>query len=76
MQQLALELGPEAKFKRTTAAVYFGKPDVTVPDPYFGGKGPDRTGCNLCGGCMLGCRYNAKNTLDKNYLWLAQQAGE
>lgn len=75
MQELAPALGPEARFKRTNAAVYFGTPNVTVPDPYFDGKGPDRTGCNLCGGCMLGCRYNAKNTLDKNYLWLARQHG-
>ena len=55
--------------------VYFGKQGVTVPDPYFEGKGPDRTGCIQCGGCMLGCRYNSKNTLDKNYLYLAQQLG-
>ncbi|MCJ7715371.1 MAG: hypothetical protein MUO54_02470, partial [Anaerolineales bacterium] len=50
---------------------FFGKADETVPDPYFDGKGPERTGCNFCGGCMTGCRYNAKNTLDKNYLHLA-----
>lgn len=75
MQQLADELGPSAHFKKTRVAVHFGKPGVTVPDPYFDGKGPDRTGCTLCGGCMLGCRFNAKNTLDKNYLHLAQQAG-
>lgn len=75
MQQLARELGDEKAFERTDVAVYFGKVGETVPDPYFDGKGPDRTGCNLCGGCMLGCRYNAKNTLDKNYLYLAQQSG-
>ena len=46
-----------------------------MPDPYFGGDGPERTGCNHCGGCMLGCRFGAKNTLDKNYLHFAQQRG-
>lgn len=55
--------------------VFFGEPDVTVKDPYFGGEGPDRTGCNQCGGCMVGCRYNAKNTLMKNYLYFAEKKG-
>ncbi len=75
MQQLATDWGRTEAFEKTDVAVYFGKPGVTVQDPYFEGKGPDRTGCNLCGGCMLGCRFNAKNTLDKNYLYLAQQLG-
>lgn len=75
MQELAKRIGKEDKFDTSTVAVYFGKPGVTVPDPYFEGKGPDRTGCIQCGGCMLGCRYNSKNTLDKNYLYLAQQLG-
>ncbi len=73
MQKLAEQIGKSAHFSATTAAVYFGKPDVTVKDPYFAGKGPDRTGCIHCGACMTGCRHNAKNTLDKNYLHLAQQ---
>ncbi|MBT8218684.1 MAG: GMC family oxidoreductase, partial [Bacteroidia bacterium] len=75
MKRLAQEIGREDHFEPTKVAVYFGKPGVTVPDPYFGGKGPDRTGCALCGECMTGCRHNAKNTLDKNYLYLAQQLG-
>lgn len=75
MQTLAETIGDKNAFEKTEVAVYFGKPGETVPDPYFGGKGPDRTGCILCGGCMLGCRYNSKNTLDKNYLHLAQQLG-
>ena len=75
MQQLATEIGRPEAFEKTDVAVYFGKPEVTVPDPYFDGQGPDRTGCCLCGGCMVGCRFNAKNTLDKNYLHLAQKAG-
>jgi len=75
MLQLAEELNKTQDFEKTDVAVYFGKPGVTVSDPYFDGKGPDRTGCTLCGGCMVGCRFDAKNTLDKNYLHLAQQLG-
>ncbi len=75
MQKLAEQIGKSGHFAPTTAAVYFGEPDVTVKDPYFEGKGPDRTGCIHCGACMTGCRHNAKNTLDKNYLYLAQQLG-
>ncbi len=63
------------KFEPARVAVYFGEPEKTVPDPYFGGEGPDRTGCTQCGACMIGCRHNAKNTLDKNYLWLAEKRG-
>ena len=75
LQQLAREMGKEDFFCPTNVAVYFGEPGVAVADPYFNGRGPDRTGCVFCGGCMLGCRHNSKNTLDKNYLHLAQQHG-
>jgi cholesterol oxidase len=75
MQSLAAEMGIEEAFQKTDVSVYFGTPGETVSDPYFDGKGPDRTGCIQCGGCMLGCRHNAKNTLDKNYLYLAQKSG-
>lgn len=75
LKQLAKETGKEEKFKATNVAVYFGEPGVSAEDPFFEGKGPERSGCIFCGGCMLGCRYNAKNTLDKNYLHLAQQNG-
>ncbi|RJP91505.1 MAG: GMC family oxidoreductase [Desulfobacteraceae bacterium] len=75
LRQLAMEIGKADGFMPTTAGVYFGKPGETVPDPYFDGKGPDRTGCVFCGGCMLGCRFNSKNTLDKNYLHLAMGQG-
>ncbi|MGW7415558.1 GMC oxidoreductase [Streptomyces sp. NPDC054863] len=50
-------------------------PGQEVPDPYFGGKGPARKGCTECGECMTGCRHGAKNTLNENYLHLAEQAG-
>lgn len=75
LKQLAGQMGKGDQFRQTTVAVYFGEPEKTVPDPYFDGNGPDRTGCKFCGGCMLGCRFNSKNTLDKNYLYLAQQHG-
>lgn len=75
LMAVAEEIGRSDRFEPTHVAVYFGEPDVTVPDPYHGGEGPDRTGCVLCGGCMTGCRFGAKNTLDKNYLWLAEKRG-
>jgi cholesterol oxidase len=50
-------------------------PNETFPDPFFGGAGPPRTTCIACGGCMMGCRYGAKNTLDLNYLYLAEEGG-
>lgn len=75
LNELARNMGKQEDFHHTRVAVHFGKPGKTVEDPYFNGRGPTRTGCIECGGCMLGCRYNAKNTLDKNYLYLAQQEG-
>ncbi|MDX1523483.1 MAG: GMC oxidoreductase, partial [Anaerolineae bacterium] len=75
LQAAAQAQGYGDSFYATEVGIYFGKPGVTVPDPYFGGSGPERTGCILCGGCMVGCRHGAKNTLDKNYLYLAEQAG-
>jgi cholesterol oxidase len=62
-------------FTPTDLSIFFGDPDTTVSDPYFGGEGPDRVGCTFCGACMVGCRHGAKNTLDKNYLYLAEKAG-
>ncbi len=75
LKQLAEESGKADQFAPANVGVFFGKPGETVPDPYFDGKGPERTGCTFCGGCMTGCRHNAKNSLDKNYLHLAQQLG-
>ena len=75
LQELAKEMGRESDFEHTNVAVYFGKEGEKVKDPYFKGDGPNRTGCIYCGGCMTGCRHNAKNTLDKNYLYLAQKKG-
>jgi cholesterol oxidase len=74
-RDIATELGQEETFQPAPVAVYFGEPGVTVPDPYFGGSGPARSGCNFCGNCMVGCRFNGKNTLDKNYLYFAERYG-
>lgn len=75
LKEIARQRGTEATFQPTQVGVFFGEEEVSVPDPYFGGTGPDRTGCNFCGGCMVGCRYNAKNTLVKNYLYFAEKNG-
>jgi len=75
LRAIARDLGREQHFEATDVAVYFGEPGKTVPDPFFGGEGPERTGCTHCGGCMTGCRVGAKNTLDQNYLHLAEKRG-
>jgi len=75
LREVAEEAGCGHTFAMQDVGVFFGEPEVTVPDPYFDGRGPERTGCCFCGGCMVGCRHNAKNTLDKNYLHLAEQLG-
>lgn len=72
---LSKRLGNEDSFEATKVAVYFGDAGKEVADPYFQGQGPSRTGCIGCGECMTGCRHNAKNTLDKNYLHLAKRLG-
>jgi cholesterol oxidase len=75
LKQLAQELGSSARCERVDVGVFFDKPGVEVDDPYFGGQGPRRVGCTECGACMTGCRVGAKNTLDKNYLHLAEKRG-
>jgi cholesterol oxidase len=80
MKEVADDMGCGDTFVPTPVGVFFGPdgvkaPGVTVPDPYFGGAGPERTGCLECGSCMTGCRFGAKNTLLKNYLGLAESAG-
>jgi cholesterol oxidase len=78
-QQLAREMarhfGNPDGFTRSPTGVFFGTPGQTVKDPYFGGEGPDRTGCTRCGACMVGCRVGAVNSLVKNYLWFAEKRG-
>ncbi len=75
LKDFAEERGMGRTFRATEVGAYFGDPGALVPDPYFGGAGPARAGCRHCGGCMVGCRYNAKNTLPKNYLYFAEKNG-
>jgi cholesterol oxidase len=75
MRAIAEEMGVGHTYRRTPVGVYFGAAGTTVDDPFFGGAGPRRTGCIECGNCMIGCRFNAKNRLDLNYLHLAEGLG-
>ena len=75
LKEMAEERGMGHTFRATDVGAYFGESGVTVRDPFFGGEGPDRAGCQHCGGCMVGCRHNAKNTLPKNYLYFAEKRG-
>lgn len=75
IRRIAVRMGVGDTVRPVDVGVYRGEPRVTVEDPYFGGAGPQRTGCRECGGCMVGCRYDAKNTLDRNYLHLAEAGG-
>ena len=80
MRTVAERMGVGASFRSAPVGVVFGRegrkePGVSVPDPFFGGLGPDRRGCLECGECMIGCRHGAKNRLDLNYLALAERAG-
>jgi cholesterol oxidase len=80
MKRVATRMGVADTFRQTPVGVFFGRdgrkePGVEVDDPYFGGAGPKRRGCLEVGECMTGCRHGAKNTLVKNYLYLAEKAG-
>ncbi|HEX5309583.1 MAG TPA: GMC family oxidoreductase [Solirubrobacteraceae bacterium] len=89
LRELGEELGVSDTYKKTPVGVYFGEPGAAraegadgdegvagaVRDPFFGGEGPDRTPCSLCGRCMVGCPHGSKNTLVKNYLFLAEKRG-
>ena len=75
MRRVAVDMGVGDTYRKPPVGVYMGEPGVSVEDPYFGGEGPARTGCTLCGSCMAGCRDGAKNTLPKNYLWFAERDG-
>jgi cholesterol oxidase len=78
LKEIAGSLGTAGTFQPTPVGTLFGpagEEGRQVPDPFFGGEGPDRNYCRHCGGCMVGCRYNAKNTLVKNYLYFAEKWG-
>ncbi len=75
LKEYGEEIGVGETFTNTRIGVFFDQPGKEVPDPYFDGEGPARTGCMRCGSCMVGCRHGAKNTLVKNYLWFAEKLG-
>jgi len=75
LKECAIGMDKRNRYHKVDVGIYFGNSGETKKDPYFDGAGPDRSGCVLCGGCMVGCRFNAKNTLDKNYLYLAKKNG-
>ncbi len=75
LKDYAEEIGRSDYFKPSEVGVFFGNPEEEVPDPYFGGQGPPRRGCTQTGHCMVGCRDGGKNSLDKNYLYLAENLG-
>jgi cholesterol oxidase len=75
LKKVADDMGRGHTWHRADVGVYFGEKGKTASDPFFEGKGPERTGCTLCGGCMIGCRVGAKNSLDYNYLYLAEKLG-
>ncbi|WP_421732204.1 FAD-dependent oxidoreductase [Cellulomonas sp.] len=75
VRKAAVDLGVGDSFRLAPVGVVFGVPGARVPDPFFGGAGPERRGCLECGECMTGCRHGAKNTLPTNYLYLAERAG-
>ena len=79
LRDVAGDMGIGESYRPTPVGVYFGDgnacPGQETADPFFGGQGPARRSCIQCGECMTGCRHNAKNTLVKNYLYLAERAG-
>lgn len=76
LKDMAKIIGMEKSFYPTEVGVYFGNgPGEKHPDPFFNGEGPERSGCIGCGGCMVGCQHGAKNSLDMNYLFLAEKKG-
>lgn len=75
IREYGASIGQAETFAHTDVGVFFGEAGKKVPDPFFGGEGPERVGCTHCGACMVGCKVGAKNTLDRNYLYLAEKKG-
>src|SRR5690606_7727454 len=75
LREIAGETGRADAWRPNPVGIWFGEPGREAPDPYFDGEGPPRRGCARCGGCFTGCRHGAKNSLDLNYLWLAERRG-
>jgi cholesterol oxidase len=75
LAETAEAMGSGSTYGPVPNGIYFGEPDQVATDPYFNGQGPERKGCGLCGDCLVGCRQGSKNSLDKNYLYLAEAKG-
>ena len=75
LEQTSERMGKRSTFGPTPNAIFFGEPGKSMPDPFFGGEGPDRKGCHFCGGCLTGCDTGSKNSLYQNYLYLARRKG-
>ncbi|NOY69522.1 MAG: GMC family oxidoreductase [Deltaproteobacteria bacterium] len=75
LEKTAEAMNAQNSFGPTPNGIYFGTPEVMKPDPFFNGAGPHRAGCHLCGRCLTGCSHGSKNSLDKNYLYLAERLG-
>jgi len=75
LRATARAMGAADTFGPVPQGIYFGSPGKTAADPFFEGAGPERKGCTRCGGCLTGCSEGSKNSLDKNYLYLAEKLG-
>jgi cholesterol oxidase len=75
LRATADQLGVADTFAAVPNAVYFGQPEDASRDPYFDGEGPARQACSYCGGCLTGCEFGSKNSLDLNYLYWAEKRG-
>jgi cholesterol oxidase len=75
LRETARRMGAQDSFAAVPQGIYFANPGQAASDPFFQGHGPARRGCNQCGRCITGCAHGAKNSLDKNYLYLAEQLG-
>lgn len=75
LEQTAKNMNAHESYGQVPQGIYFGDSTQYVADPLLNGQGPERIGCNLCGNCITGCAQGAKNSLDKNYLYLAEKLG-
>lgn len=75
LEQTAVQMNAHSSFGQVPQGIYFADPTQAPTDPFFKGEGPLRSGCTRCGNCYTGCAFNAKNSLDKNYLYFAEQKG-
>jgi len=84
MQEGAAKLGQANRFRPAPVAVSFDQqlaydfndePDIKKSRTFTNKHSAEQGYCAQLGECDIGCRAGAKNTLDKNYLFLAQKKG-